>query len=66
MKVWKCKDGVVFLNRATAISYSLDYGLAVNSGEASYDCVERTLTNDCRFACMGTYNDVLIFRLLED
>ena len=65
MKVWKCKDGVVFLNRATAISYSLEYGLAANGQEAGFDCTIVRLTNDSRFATMGAYNGVLIFRLLE-
>jgi hypothetical protein len=66
MKVWKCKDGVVFLNKDMAVSYSLEYGLAANGQEAGFNCTKVELTNDSRFAVMGTYNDVLIFRLLGE
>jgi hypothetical protein len=66
MKLWKCKDGVVFINKALAVSYSLDYGLASNGGQAVRDLVEVTVTNASRFAPMGTYEGWLIFRLLEN
>ena len=64
MKVWRCIDGVVFLNKDTAVDYSVEFGL-VNRQNAGFHCTKVELTHDSRFAVMGTFKGLLIFRLLE-
>lgn len=64
MKVWRCLDNVVFLNRRDAAEYSVDLGLTVTKAEAERVVRYHTLTNDDRFAPMGKWGGELIFKLV--